>query len=132
MTYIYELESLLSVDSIGMIFELLMLTTCISTILFFLTKNQNISLLSSVPIFYLISTLQQSTTHLFFLIIALLVQGIILLMIEQQSKKKLSTYKQEVKEIQTDWIRGLFIFLSVSLGLYIILALFCQRNCEYI
>lgn len=102
MSYIYELESLLSVDSIGMIFELLMLTTCILTILFFLTKNQNISLLSSVPIFYLISTLQQSTTHLFFLIIALLVQGIILLMIEQQSKKKFSTYKQEVKEIQTD------------------------------
>ena len=102
MSYIYELESLLNVDSIGMVFELLMITSCISTILFFLTKNQNVSLLSSAPIFYLFSSLQYSTTHLFFLIIALLVQGTILLMIEHQGRKKLSTHKREVKEMQTD------------------------------
>ena len=99
MSYIYELESLLDVDSIGIIFELLLITSCLSTMLFFLTKNENVSLLSSAPIFYLISSLQYGTTHLFFLIIVMLVQGTILLMIEQQNKKKLITYKQEAKEM---------------------------------
>ena len=102
MAYIYELEHLLDVNSIGIIIELLFVTSCLSTILFFLTKNQNVSLLSSPPIFFVLSSLQYGATHLFLLIIAMLTQGLILLVIEQQSKKKIVASRESVREIQSD------------------------------
>lgn len=102
MAYIYELEHLLDVDSIGIIVELLVVTTCLATILFLLTKNQNVSLLSSMPIFFVLSSMQYGVTHLFFLIIAMLVQGIILVVIEQQTKKKLVASSEHLKEVQSE------------------------------
>ncbi|WP_203363697.1 hypothetical protein [Bacillus sp. REN10] len=88
MTYIYELQNMLGVESVGFILELLLITSCLSTIIHILTKNQYVSLLCSAPIFYLVSMVQYQVTHLFLLLLAILVQAIIIVTIERQLQKK--------------------------------------------
>ncbi len=88
MAYILELEHLFAIEALGVIFELLFVTTCLSTILYFMTNNQFISLLAAPTIFYFISSIQYYTTHLFFLLVAMLIQGIIIVTIQYQSSKK--------------------------------------------
>lgn len=101
MSYIYELQNSVNVISIGIILEILLVTSCISTIVFILTKNQYVSYLSSAPVFYFLSLYQLHTTHLFFLIVAMSVQALIIVTIQYQSKKKLIPNKYEAKnEIQ--------------------------------
>lgn len=95
MAYLYEIEEFLDVQALGIIFELLLVTSCVSTILFLLTKNQYISYLSAAPLFFFFSTVQYGVTHLFLLIISMMVQGFIILGIEHQWKKKLKVNKNE-------------------------------------
>lgn len=87
MSYIYELQYYFDVNSIGVILELLFVTACISTIIFILSKNQYVSLLSSAPVFFVASLLQYHITHLFFLLVAMLIQAIIIVTIQHKSKK---------------------------------------------
>ncbi|WP_342601094.1 hypothetical protein MHB48_08860 [Psychrobacillus sp. FSL H8-0483] len=88
MSYINEFQNYLDFNSLGLILELLLVTSCISTIIFFLTKNQYVSYLSSAPILYVISLLQHFSTHLFLLVLAMSVQAIVIVAIQHQSKKK--------------------------------------------
>ena len=95
MAYIYGIEELLDINAIGIIFELLLVTSCVSTILFLLTKNQYISYLSAAPIFFLFSTVQYGITHLLLLIISMMVQGVIILGIQHRWHKNLVVDKKE-------------------------------------
>ncbi|HER2025580.1 hypothetical protein LCL90_23090 [Bacillus infantis] len=95
MSYIYNLQYLLDVSSIGIVLELLLVTVCISTIILILSKNKYVSLLSSAPAFFVVSLLQYQNTHLFFLLVAMLIQAIIIVTIQNQSRKRLILSKRE-------------------------------------
>lgn len=97
MTYFHELSYLI-VDSMWIILELLLVTSCISTIIFILTKNEYVSLLSSAPVFYVISLLQHNTTHLFFLLVAMVVQMIIIMVMQYQSKRELTRIQEKLEK----------------------------------
>jgi type IV secretory pathway VirB3-like protein len=84
MSYIYELQYYLGSASIGIVFELLLVTTCISTIIFLITKNQYISYLSAAPIFYFISKMFYHDTHFIFILFAMTVQALVILLIQKQ------------------------------------------------
>ena len=71
------------------ILEVLLVTSCISTIIFILTKNQYISYLSSAPICYIFSWIGYGFTHFILLVLAMTIQAGIILLINQQSKKPL-------------------------------------------
>lgn len=71
------------------ILEVLLVTSCISTIIFLLTKNQYISYLSSAPVYYIFSWISHGFTHLILLILSMTVQAAILLLINRQNKKTL-------------------------------------------
>lgn len=88
MAYIEEIQYLLDFNSLGLLLEFLLVTSCVSTIIFLLTKNQYISYLSSAPTFYVVSTLQHSSTHLFLLVLAMSLQALVIVTIQHQSKKK--------------------------------------------
>ncbi|KOS68435.1 hypothetical protein AEA09_07620 [Lysinibacillus contaminans] len=85
MAYLNDLQNFLDSSSIGILFELILVTTCISTIIFFTTKNQYISYLSSAPIFYFISKMFYHNTHLIFIIITMTVQALVILLIQKQN-----------------------------------------------
>jgi len=90
MSYISDL--LFDFDSrlIGDTLELIVVTLCIATIIYLITKNQYISYLSSAPIYYFISKLFYSNTHLLFIVLTMTAQALILLSIQkkQQSAEK--------------------------------------------
>lgn len=65
-------------DSLWVLLEILFVTSCISTIIFFLNKNEYISFLSAAPIFYLLSNLLFYTSHLILIILAMSVQAVII------------------------------------------------------
>ncbi len=98
MSYFNELEYFLDSGSIGILFELLLVTTCISTIIFFTTKNQYISYLSSAPIFYFISKMFYHNTHFIFLVIAMTVQALVILLIQKQNSLKEMSLKDKTQE----------------------------------
>ncbi|MBK3495283.1 hypothetical protein JFL43_10550 [Viridibacillus sp. YIM B01967] len=75
------------------------MTSCISTILFILTKNQNVSILSSVPIYYVLALLRYGTTHLLFLLVVMLVQATIVLNMQHQSKQESELDIKEKQQI---------------------------------
>lgn len=77
ISYINDLYYLLDANIIWNIIELLFVTSCISTIIFILTKNQNISILSSVPVFYIFSLLQYGVSNIVVLLIVFIIQGVI-------------------------------------------------------
>ncbi|TQR15499.1 hypothetical protein [Psychrobacillus vulpis] len=88
MSYINEFQNFLDFYLLMKILELLLVTSCISTIIFLLTKNQYVSYLSSAPILYVISLLQHVSTHFFLLVLAMTVQAIVIVAIQHQRKKK--------------------------------------------
>jgi len=88
MSYITEFQNLIDVRSLWIMLELLLVTSCVSTIIFILTKNQYVSFLSSVPVFYVFSLLTYVSTHLFFLVLAMSVQAIVIVAIQYQINKK--------------------------------------------
>ncbi|MFJ7935775.1 hypothetical protein [Sporosarcina sp. NPDC096371] len=94
MRYIYMLQDLVSIESLGILLELLLVTICISTIIFILSKNQYVSYLASVPVMYFISWLQYGSSHLFLLIVAMTVQAMIIIIIQHHTKKKTVVAKQ--------------------------------------
>ncbi|MFJ7730616.1 hypothetical protein ACIQXF_01850 [Lysinibacillus sp. NPDC097231] len=98
MSYFNELEYFLDSGSIRILFELLLVTTCISTIIFFTTKNQYISYLSSAPIFYFISKMFYHNTHFIFLVIAMTVQALVILLIQKQNSLNESSLKDKAQE----------------------------------
>ena len=71
------------------ILEVLLVTSCISTIIFVLTKNQYISYLSSAPLYYIFSWIGHGPTHLILLILSMTIQAGIILLINRQDKKSL-------------------------------------------
>lgn len=95
MSYINEFQNYLDFNSLTLLLELLLVTSCTSTIIFLLTKNQYVSYLSSAPIFYVFSLLTHVSTHLFFLVLAMSVQAIIIVAINYQSKKGKNQNAQE-------------------------------------
>lgn len=95
MPYIIEIQNILDYYSLGIILELLLVTSCISTIIYLLTKNQYVSYLSSAPIIYIISSLQHGPKHLFLLVVAMFVQSLVIVAIQYQRKKKIIQKVQE-------------------------------------
>ncbi|KGR77946.1 hypothetical protein [Ureibacillus sinduriensis] len=79
MSYFNEIINLLSdVDSLWILVELLFVTSCISTIIFFLNRNEYISFLSAAPIFYILSNLLFFKSHILLIILAMAVQAVII------------------------------------------------------
>lgn len=80
----------------GVVFELLLVTACISTIIYITTKNQYISYLSAAPIFYLFSWISHGVAHFILLILSMTLQaGIILIINRRQSKKQVVLNKSK-------------------------------------
>ena len=72
------------------VLDVFLVTACISTIIFILTKNQYVSYLSASPIFYIFSWIGHGFTHFILLVLAMTIQaGIILLMNRQRNKQLL-------------------------------------------
>ncbi|MET4562321.1 hypothetical protein [Lysinibacillus parviboronicapiens] len=96
MAYIYGIQNFFDSGSIALIIELLFVTSCVSTILYILTKNQYVSYLSSAPILYILSALFHYSTHLILLVLTMTIQALILLIIKNQKKKQLHVNEQAV------------------------------------
>ncbi|ATP40125.1 hypothetical protein CSE16_08710 [Solibacillus sp. R5-41] len=95
MSYFNELQYYLDSGSIGIVFELILVTTCISTIIFLTTKNQYISYLSSAPIFYFICKFFHHNTHLVFIVLAMTVQALVILLIKKQTNSGVEALKSQ-------------------------------------
>lgn len=78
-----------NLDFARIILEVLLVTSCISTIIFILTKNQYISYLSSAPLYYIFSWIGHGYTHLILLVLSMTIQAGVILLINRQSKKPL-------------------------------------------
>lgn len=95
MSYVNELQYYLDSSSIGILVELLLVTSCIATIIFIATKNQYISYLSSAPIFYFISKWFFHNTHLIFIVLAMTVQALIILNIQKKQNSNEEALESE-------------------------------------
>lgn len=84
-----------NLDFVRIILEILLVTSCISTIIFILTKNQYISYLSSAPLCYIFSWIGHGFTHFILLVLSMTIQAGIILLITRQSKKTLNAPKSE-------------------------------------
>ncbi|ALC85153.1 hypothetical protein AM499_04480 [Bacillus sp. FJAT-22090] len=105
MAYVYQLPHYISIDSFWMILELLLVTSCLSTIIFLLTKSDYVSALSAIPIFFVLSLLTNyQTTHLFFLIVALLVQVAIISTIQHETKKKVANKIEKTNKFSRETV----------------------------
>jgi hypothetical protein len=71
------------------VLEILLVTACTSTIIFILTKNQYLSYLSSAPLFYIFSLINNGFTHFILLVLSMTIQAGIILLINRQRKKQL-------------------------------------------
>lgn len=91
MGLISELQYLIPIDFdfVRIALEVLLVTACISTIIFILTKNQYLSYLSSAPLFYIFSWIGHGFTHFILLVLSMTIQAGIILLINRQSKKQL-------------------------------------------
>lgn len=85
MELIMQLRNLISMG----VLEVLIVTACLSTIIFIVTKNQYISYLSSAPIFFIFSWMVNGFIHFIFLIFSMSIQAGIVLLMNRQSNKKL-------------------------------------------
>ena len=95
MSYINDLQYYLDSSSIGIFLELLLITTCLSTIIYLTTKNQYLSYLTSAPIFYFMSKMFYHNTHLVFIVLAMTVQALVLVLIQKKEKSQDETVKGE-------------------------------------
>lgn len=82
-----DLNYLLNANMIWNIIELLFVTSCISTIIFILTKSQNISILSSVPVFFIISLLEDGVSNIVVLLIVFIMQGVIVFSMKNKGNR---------------------------------------------
>ncbi|MFJ5788733.1 hypothetical protein ACIQXW_07645 [Lysinibacillus sp. NPDC097162] len=96
MSYMNDLQYYLDSSSIGVIVEILLVTSCMATIVFIATKNQYISYLSSAPIFYFISKWFYQNTHLIFIVLAMTVQALIILCIQKKQNSNEEALKSEM------------------------------------
>ncbi|MHA6252526.1 hypothetical protein [Oceanobacillus sp. CAU 1775] len=94
MVYIDEMQYFFDMHSFGIILELLFVTACISTIIFILSKNKYVSILSAAPVFFAASLLQYQISHLFLLLVAMFIQAVIITAIQQRSEQE-SDKKEE-------------------------------------
>ena len=76
MSYINALLNYIDSTSIEILHELLLVSTCISTIIYLVTKSQYISYLSSAPIFYFLSLNFSHNSLLILLVLAMTVQSL--------------------------------------------------------
>ena len=76
-------------DFVRIVLEILLVTACVSTIIFIVTKNEYLSYLSSAPLFYIFSWIGNGFTHFILLVLSMTIQAGIILLINQQSKKQL-------------------------------------------
>ncbi|GAB0168794.1 hypothetical protein LSPCS325_22310 [Lysinibacillus sp. CTST325] len=91
MSYVNDLQYYIDNASIGILLELLLVTTCISTIIYLVTKNQYISYLSSAPIFYFLSIILYHNSHFILLVLAMTVQALVILFIQKKNLLKVIT-----------------------------------------
>lgn len=93
MELLMELRNLTSMG----VLEVLIVTACLSTIIFISTKNQYISYLSSAPIFFIFSWMVNGFIHFIFLILSMTIQAGIVLLMNRLSNKTvvLNRPKQE-------------------------------------
>ena len=96
------LSEILDSFNILIIVELLLVTSCVSTIIFILTKNEYVSLLSSAPVCFVFSLWKFGNTHLFLLLVAMFLQALIIVIIQHQNNKKLKSNKKEKVIEDTD------------------------------
>ena len=96
------LSEILDSFNILIIVELLLVTSCVSTIIFILTKNEYVSLLSSAPVCFVFSLWKFDNTHLFLLLVAMFLQALIIVIIQHQNNKKLKSNKKEKVIEDTD------------------------------
>ena len=89
MELITEMGYWFNLDFVLVVLEVLLVTVCISTIIYIVTKNQYISYLSSAPLFYIFSWIGHGFTHFILLVLAMTVQAGIILLMNRQSKKHL-------------------------------------------
>ena len=102
LPYLSEIHYLLDSFNILIIVELLLVTSCVSTIIFILTKNEYVSLLSSAPVCFVFSLWKFDNTHLFLLLVAMFLQALIIVIIQHQNNKKLKSSKKEKVIEDTD------------------------------
>ncbi|KOS60419.1 hypothetical protein FJQ98_20860 [Lysinibacillus agricola] len=98
MSYVNDLQYYIDSASIGILFELLLVTTCISTIIYLVTKNQYISYLSSAPIFYFLSLNFYHNSHFILLVVAMTVQASVILLIQKKNLLKVITVKDKAHD----------------------------------
>ncbi|PJO41547.1 hypothetical protein CWD94_22365 [Lysinibacillus xylanilyticus] len=98
MSYINDIQYYIDSASIGGFLELLLVTTCISTIIYLVTKNQYISYLSSAPIFYFLSLSFYHNSHFIFLVLAMTVQASVILLIQKKNLLKVLTLKDKAHD----------------------------------
>lgn len=98
MSYINDLQYYIDSSSIGILLELLLVTTCISTIIYVVTKNQYISYLSSAPIFYILSFSLYHISHFILLVVAMTVQALVILFIQKKDLLKVIATKDNAHD----------------------------------
>ncbi|MFJ7980910.1 hypothetical protein [Lysinibacillus xylanilyticus] len=98
MSYVNDLQYYIDSASIGILLELLLVTTCISTIIYLVTKNQYISYLSSAPIFYFLSIILYHNSHFILLVLAMTVQALVILFIQKKNLLKIITMKDKAHD----------------------------------
>lgn len=97
MFYVYDLVHYLDSGTLGMISEILLVTICLSTIIFLWTKNQFISYFSAAPLFYFISLFISGSTHLIFLVLAMTIQALVNIVIQKQIIGKEKPSKNQIQ-----------------------------------
>lgn len=91
MGFLNELYYFYDLDFMGIILEILLVTSCISTIIFILTKNQYYSYLSAAPLCYIFSffsSIGHGIVPFLLLVLSMTIQAGIILLINHQSKKQ--------------------------------------------
>ncbi|WP_404428055.1 hypothetical protein LG296_21265 (plasmid) [Ureibacillus chungkukjangi] len=102
MSYFDNLISLIfDGDALWILLELLFVTSCISTIILILSKNEYISFLSSAPIFYLICYLLFYESHLMLIILAMSVQSIVINLINLTQKVRNKKIDRKIEMLET-------------------------------
>lgn len=64
--------------------ELLLITSCLATIVYITTKNQYLSYLAAGPIYFALSHIFYHSSQLFLVIIAMSVQALVILFIQKK------------------------------------------------
>lgn len=83
--------------SLWILLELLFVTSCVSTTILFLNKNEYFSLLSAAPIIYFLSHSLFYESHLMIVLLAMSVQAIIINLIQKNQNKNLKSSDSPVR-----------------------------------